>query len=291
MPRLTDQLLPANTAYATDAQQAVIDLRRGAMNGWMPEYNEFLSNKQHVRQPLRCILLTYPKAFDLLPNKDVWIGSLRTLVEKSPIAIEGLNKTLEVEAVDTPIGHSGELHKDPSMVRRTPTDVSFRWNEKDGRPVSRFWELYISLFIRDAQLQSTGITTLITQRPADWLPDYYTFSCLFYEPDVTHTKIVNAWITANLWPQGSGTIDGKFEVGQPGDKLDHDIRFGGFSQVGAGPDAFARSILDGLNMFGANPMTREAFIKAIDVEITSGTNATNGFNAGVKATVDTQYKR
>lgn len=278
--RLSGQVLTPNLSIATGVQQAVINPGlTGGVGGWAMNYEEFLGMKQLVRSRLRAVMMTYPRAFDLAPDPAGLRAMLAGLMERNYLSIDGLNKTLEVDFVDTQAGHAGEMWEDPSFVKRARTQVQYRWNEKEGRPISRFWEYYIVNFIGDPSTQVPAIAQQAS-RAADWLPDMYTFSMCFFDTDASGMHVKDAWLVANMWPHSSGTIDGKTEVGQAGDKHDHDIQFGGVAQVGPGVDALAQGILNGFSLNGANALNRTPFISAVDPSILAApTTLANQINA------------
>lgn len=285
--RLSTQLLTPNQGIATGVQQAVINpAYTGAVGGHGPNYEEYLGMKQLVRSRLRAVELTYPRGFDLLPDPVGMRNMLRGLMERNYLSIDGLNKTLEVDIVDTPAGHAGELWEDPSFVKRARTQVQYRFNEKEGRPVSRFFEYYITQLIGDPATQVPAAAQL-GSRAQDWLPDMYSFAMMFFDTDASGMHVKDAWIVANMFPHSSGTIDGKTEVGQAGDKHDHDIQFGGIAQVGPGVDALAQSVLNGFSLNGANAFNRTPFIASIDPSILA---APSGLSNQIETLVQNQYR-
>lgn len=285
--RLSNQLITPGQSIATGVNQAVINpAYTGGVGGFGFNYEEYLGMKQFVRSRLRAVLLTYPRGFDLLPDPAGLRAMLRGLIERNYLSIDGLQKTIEVDTVDTQAGHAGELWDDASLVKRNRSQVTYRWNEKEGRPVSRFLEYYITQLIGDPATQVPAAAQL-GARAQDWLPDMYSFSALFFDTDSSGMRVKDAWIGANLWPHSSGQIDGKTEVGQAGDKHDHDILLGGIFQVGPGPDGLAQSLLNGFNLNGANAYNRTPFIAAVDPSVLA---TPTGLANQIDALVQQQYR-
>jgi len=103
---------------------------------------------------------------------------------------------------------------------------------------------------------------------------------LFIEPDVTHQKVVKSWLVTNMWPQGTGEIEGRRDLTAAGEPTTLNITFTGISQFGAGVDVFAQQILDSINITGANPSMRPAFVQSIAADVLAA-------NVGYKVGVDT----
>lgn len=103
--------------------------------------------------------------------------------------------------------------------------------------------------------------------PTDWLPDQYTMSVLYFEPDATNKKVLKSWIGTNLFPETSGEIDGGRDLNSPGAKVEHAIMYGGAYQFNLGGNTFAQSVLDLMNFTNANPMLRSSFINEINPNI------------------------
>lgn len=267
MARLKDTIISNGVGWARGSNAPMVDLKYGGQMGFSPQYAEWINNAAGVRRNIICLLLDYPRGFDYLPEKQEWIKTLRQLVEVHPLSITGLNASLTVATTSNPVGGGGQQQLDPTNVTMEPTNVSMRWNEKYGFPISKFWSSYIRLLIMDPETKVAGISTLGANRPGDMLPDMRTFSCAFIEPDVQHNKVIRSWVVSNLFPQSSGEIIGTRDVTADGEVPSIDITFGGIAQFGFGVDVFCQQLLDGIDITGANPLNRPSHIQAIDADV------------------------
>jgi hypothetical protein len=282
MSRIASALLGSGIGPAQNYKNPMLDLTYGGMHGWAPKLDEWVNNQQYIRQNVIPILLEAPTGFKFFPNPDVWISTLRSLMELHSLSITGLNAGLEVEFASTPVGGSGQQQEDPTDVKETPSAVTHRWNEKYGMPVVRFWSQYIRYLLMDANSKFAGITTLAGAKGevTDMLADRRSFSMLYIEPDPTHTQVVKSWIVTNMMPKSSGEITGQHDKTAAGEPVTYDIAFTGIHQTGWGVQDFAQEVLDGMNITGADPYARAAFIKEISADVTASTNT------GYKTSID-----
>jgi len=266
MSRLSNTILQSGTAFNAGVNAPMADPRFGGMFGHMPDLSEWVSNQAYVRRNLICLLVEAPKGFNFLPNKDYWIGTLRSAVELHPISIDGLNRTLEVETAENAVGGGGEMQEDFVDVKRQRSQPVFRIPEKAGMPFAHFFEGWIRNLIMDPDTKYPAIATLGTV-PPDMLPDMYAATMLFFEPDALHSKVLKAWLVTNMWPKSSGEINGRRDLTAAHETVTHDINFTGIAQSGAGVIAFAQKMLDGMKITGANPHLRPAFVDAISADV------------------------
>ena len=281
MARLTNALL-GNTAFGNGSTAPMLDVTYGGQFGWAPDLSQWVSNQAYIRRPLVCILLEAPKFFSLMPNPTVWTQSLKSLFELAPTVIEGMNATMEVEFADHPVGGAGEIQQEVVDSKRTRSDPTFTWIERYGRPIQNFLQQWISYGMMDPETKYAMIGTLGNGKaPSDLLADWFTASCLFYEPDPTHTKVVKSWVTTNMMPKSTGEIIAKRDLNSASELTTLTVNFSALSQYNLGSNAFAQSILDGINLQNANPYLQPSFIQGLSSDVASAT--TEGYAQGIAA--------
>lgn len=278
MSRVAQAILQPGVAYNRGHQSPMIDLQYGGQMGYSNDLTEWVSNQQYIRRNLIPLLIEAPRGFQYLPNPDYWVATLRSLVELHALSIDGLNATLSVETTETPVGGAGQLQSDFTDVKEAVSNPVFNWNEKYGMPISNFLRGWIEQLMMNANTKFAGIATL-GARPADMLADMYTMTMAFIEPDPTHTKVVKSWLVTNMFPKNSGDITGKRDITSAGDKQDYSVEFTGVAQFGLGVDAFSQRLLDGINITGANPTMRPAFVQSIQADILA---TRKGYQNGVE---------
>jgi hypothetical protein len=276
MSRITNTLLDQK-AFGRGANQPMIDLTYGGQFGWAPNLKEWVSNQAYVRRNLVCILLEAPKFFQLMPDPNKWVMVLKSMMELHCRTIEGFNAGLTVELDEHPVGGAGEYQQEITDVKRLRTEPSFTFVEKYGLPIQTFIYNWITYGLMDPDTKYAMAGTLSGQKPEDLLADWYSMSCLFFEPDPTHKKVVKSWVTTNMFPRGTGEIIGKRDLTTASEVLNLTIEFTGISQFGLGTNVFAQKILDTINITNANPNLRPSFIQDISNDVSS---AEEGYKKG-----------
>ena len=242
--RVTDAVLEKNARYATGAP--TINLEYGGQMGFMPRigtigpdgkhYEEWISNQAYIRRNVIPILLTYPKAFDYLPPSPmVWIRTLKAIMERHPIKIDGLKQSLTIETDSHPVGAAGEVQEEYTKISREPSTPSFTWNEKGGQAFIRFWEWYGSYLMMDPD---TGIANAknfisLSDYKGLYTPDFYTFSMMFIEPDALGKCANRVWMCCNMFPKSFPTVEGSRDIKSAGEMTEINMEF---SSLGCPPN-------------------------------------------------------
>ena len=282
MGRFSDTILSPQTSFARGVGAPMLNPIRGGQMGYAPNYTEWVSNQQYIRNNLICIVLEAPTGFLSLPNPEHWVGTLRAIMELHAIRITGLNATLTVETTETPFGAGGNMQEDPTKVSRAASNVSIELNEKYGMPFSNFFSGWIRHLIKDPDSQYATVNTLSgTNRVSDMLADRYSMTCAFIEPDQVHNKVVKAWIGTGMYPKTSGEIIGTRDITSGGEASNYTIAFAGIYQTGLGVNRMCQSLLDAMDITGASPYTMAPFIEEISADL----RATNvGYSSNIADT-------
>lgn len=286
MSRLKDTILDNGRAYSHGKQTPMVDLKNGAQFGYQTDFTQYVSNSAYVKRNLIALLVEAPRGFQDLDDPDRYVAALKALVELHPRTIDGLNSTLTVEFVENAVGGAGEVQQDVGNVTRARSEPAFTWTEKYGKPVSSFLKSWILNLIMDPISKVPGVVTRGTRKPTDLLPDYNSMTVMFIEPDPTHTKVQQAWLCTNMKPNGAGDETGRRDLTAGGESLDISVTFSALTQVGAGVDKFAQSLLDELTLTGSNPNLRPAFVDAIEADVKAGESGyVNQVNNAAKTAV------
>lgn len=267
MSRVTDAIL-GQKAFGRGSNQPMLDAAFGGQMGYAPVLTEWVSNSAYVRKNVICVLLEAPRFFQYMPDPQKWIDTLKSLVELHARSIEGLNAGLTLEWDSHPVGGAGELQDEVIDSKRTRTEPVFTFVEKYGMPIQTFLYNWITYGIMDPDTKFALANTLEGARPDDMLPDQYTASMLFMEPDPSHKRVVKSWVVTNMAPKGTGEIVGKRDLTTAGEISNLTVDFTGIAQFNLGTNVFAQTILDKINMTNANPYLRPSLIEKIapDVE-------------------------
>lgn len=283
MSRLTNALLD-KTAFGGGLQAPALDFTYGGMQGYAPDLTQWVSNQAQIRRNLMCILVEAPAFFQLMPNPDKWVASLRSLVETHAKTIDGLNATLEVETDTHNVGGAGELQDEVTNVTRARTTPSFTFVEKYGMPIGTFLHNWIDYGLMNPDTKYASAGTLPGIRPADMLADWYSMTCLFIEPDPTFNFAVKSWLVTNMYPKSTGEIIGKKDLTAASEITTLSVDFTGIAQYGLGVNIVAQRLLAALNISNANPYLRPAFLQDLGADVK---NTPEGFSVNTNRLAQT----
>jgi len=266
MSRVTDALL-AQKAFGRGSNQPMLDPTFGGQMGYAPNLGEWVSNASYVRKNLIVVLLESPKFFQLMPEPQKWTDTLKSLVELHARSVNGLNAGLELSFDENPIGGAGEIQHEVVDSKRAQTVPVFEFVEKYGMPIQTFLYNWITYGIMDPDTKFALSNTLASGGPEDMLPDQYTASMLFMEPDPQHKRVVKSWVVTNMMPKGTGEIIGKRDLTSPGEMSTLSVEFTGIAQFNLGTNLFAQTILNNMNMTNANPYLRPSVIDKVGATV------------------------
>lgn len=271
MSRLAGTILE-NRAFNQYGSAPMTDPAKGGQFGFTPDFKSYVSSAAYVRRNIIAILVDAPRGFQDLENPEIWVATLKNLIELAPKSIEGLKGTLTVEHIENPFGGAGEVQQDISNVTRERSAPSFTWTEKYGKGVAAFLNGWVLNLIMDPESKYPRVVHNGT-KPVDLLPDYTGMTVLFFEPDPTATKIVTAWLSTNMRPTGQvAELTGRRDLNAAGEGIEYPVEFTALTQMGVGVNRFAQEMLDLMTLTGANPNLQEAFVSAIDADVKAGEN-------------------
>lgn len=282
MSRINNVFLPQGVAYAKGATNSMVDLRNGGQNGYTPDLTSWMSNQAYVRRNLICLLVESPTAFQNLDQPDYWVGTLRSLVELQALSITGLNMEWTIETSDAnPVGGGGQVQEEFTNVTVQRSNPTFRWNERYGLAIYNFLTGWVRYCMMDPESKVASVNTIPGNAVPDMLADRYAATMAFIEPDPTHTKVNKAWLCTNMYPKNSigGSLGGQRELTQGGEIGTLDVEFACLAQQGSGVIAFCQQLLNSINITNANPYNRQAFVQAINADVT---RQSQGYSNGIE---------
>nr|DAN63090.1 MAG TPA: virion structural protein [Caudoviricetes sp.]DAO09253.1 MAG TPA: virion structural protein [Caudoviricetes sp.] len=291
MARLKGTLIANGNAYSNMSFAPTVDLRLGGQNGFIPDYRTYLSNSAYVQRNVIPFLIEYPRGFNHLPNPEIWIGTLKSLVETQALTIEGLNGKVNVSYTENAIGSSGEMQEDFTQVTRERSTPSFTWVERQGRPVHLFFNGWIFYLIGHPDTQTPMINALPqnADKYFDFLPDFNSMSVLFVEPDPFQRRVIEAWLCVNMMPKTSGDLNGKRDLASAMSDRKVTIDFTAMTMMSLGVNQFGQWLLNQLNYVGLNPHTRRSAIETISANITGARHEESASGTVNGGTTDAFY--
>ena len=284
MGNLASKHLADNTAHnqGVSSNAPMLDLREGGHFGYMVKPKEYVSAASYIPSNIVCLLVEAPRGFQALSHPDERVATLKALVEEQARTITGLSSTLSVEMSEVPVGGAGEVHQDLVNVTRARSTPSYTWPEKLGRPINIFMEDWIEQL---GMMPETKIPSIVTntdnQRdvvPEDFLPDFRTMTCLFFEPDPSFKRVVKAWLCVNMFPMSAGDNTGQRDLTSSPSTIEHTIEFSATTFVGKSVIEFAQEMLDTLSLSGVNPNIREIYPNSISPDVAK---SDDGYQGGI----------
>lgn len=266
MARLTDAIL-GQKSTGRNSNSPMLDLTHGGQHGYAPDLSAWVSNQAYVRRNIVPVLLEAPRFLQLMPEPDKSVQILKSLVELHPRSIDGLNAGLRVDFDDHPVGGGGEIQEEVVNVTRERSVPVFTYIEKYGLPIQNFMSMWIKYAMMDEDTKYALIGTLTGEKPDDMLADWSSMTCLFYEPDPTHRKVIKSWVITNMMPKSNGEVTGKRDLVSPSELQTLTIEWTGIGQYGLGTNVFAQRILDSISLNNANPYQKAAFIQDITADV------------------------
>jgi len=217
-----------------------IDIRNGGQWGLLPviggidndtPIHEWMHNQRYQRRDIIPIVLSVPRGFDLLPNKDSWKQAVKAMMEVHAKTIKGLDSSLTVTNAETDLGMSGAKFREATQVVRASSSVSISLEEKAGIPFEILLDVWIRYFIEDPDLGAPLITRIAAEGslPFALTPDYKTMTVLFIEPDEMFRKPVHAWLVSNLYPDKNPGITGEKDKTTARSFKNIELDMGGFA--------------------------------------------------------------
>lgn len=264
--RYSDAILN-NRGYAAYETVPVLNLSRGGQFGPMTDIKGYVSSSAYVAKPLIAVLLAAPLGFNDLDSPELYIRTLKSMVELQAKSIEGLNATLTVEFQSNAFGGGGEVQEDISNVTRAQSTPTFVWTERQGKPVRALLANWITGIMMDPITKYPTVISNGRSSPSDLLPDYTGMTVLFYEPDPVHKKVLEAWLCTNMMPKTSGEITGSRDMTAGGQGRDYTVEFTAITQHGYGPKRLAQKILDRYNLGGMNPNLQQPLLDDITADV------------------------
>jgi len=241
-----------------------LNLKYGSQQGYMPvlgarmpdgkTYGEWINNAAYLSRNLIPYVLEVPKFFEFFDNPQDWTETFISIFEVHPEVIDGLDATLTVEKDQHNIGGGGQVQHEITNVKRPEAAVKYTLREKDGKPINRFLDMYIRYGIMDPDVKKPLVTLLPKfKRGILYTPDYYTFSTLFVEPDITQTRVVEAYLVINQSPNTAGTVTSKRDLSTGAEMVTYDIETGGILVYTQAVRELGQLMLDRTSALSINP--------------------------------------
>ena len=250
-----------------EKRAGIINPNQGAQNGLLLQPDQWASMTNYVRQPILSFLISPPALLKYLPNPTYQYAALKSMIEVQPQKIDGLKSSVTWDFEGPAVGHSGEKMEAVVKANREVSAPNFEWAEKVNQTFTRYWTDYGQQLLMHPDTQRPGIISsqsyINDGSPIILAPDQ-GFVALFIEPDNTLTRVVNAWLCANMQPRAAGEIIGRRETGGGGEVITVPIEFTAWTMCNEPVVNLAAQILDSLRLQDFRPVSVKPFENKID---------------------------
>lgn len=243
-------------------------LIHGGFNGYAVPWTAWVHNAMYTSRPMLTFLLQAPLAFKLLPDSQRYISTLRSLVETIRHRVDGINLRLDVQTdTSQKVGRAGQTFEVFLNTTVTESNVSMSWWERPGLPVYNFFQFWIRTLMADPETGYAAISTYAGTEAYDGLPDMYTMSMLFVEPDVTHRYCVKAVVGVNMFPKTTGDNEMRYDADNVSQVQEVTIEFSGFYHNTTGTRALGQRMLSSISLVNANVYRSAPAVSEIDAMV------------------------
>jgi len=242
-------------------------------------YEEWVSNDAHVSRNVIPILLTYPKFFNYMPNKDLLIKTYKAIMEEHALTITGFNSGLELETGDNILGPN-LTSKVVTKVNIAETALNMTFRERTNKTFTKFFDMFIRYGIMDPHSLKPLVSKYITnfeEVERAYLSDMYSCTMLFIEPDITQKAVVDAWLVFNMFPLKTGDRTGKRDISAAGETVELSIDFNSPTLNTPAVLTLASAVLDSLTVLNKIP-DLEMILPVSGVDSTLSSLEDTGFN-------------
>lgn len=268
MATLKDRLLDSSNAFVSNtARTPVVNPFVGAQNGPLLNIGRYVNNAAYISRNVICRVVEYPRWVSYMSDPAVFRKAIKTFFEVQT-KIDGLQKGLNVEFNEQEIGAAGHRQFDITKTTITQSDLTHTMQDKYGLPYQNLMSIWIRYGMMDPEAQ-IPLITMLSSTVTDMLPDMYSATVLYFEPDPRFQTVQKAWLMTNMAPRNNGQDEGRRDLTAPGQPLELAIPFTGLQDTSLGVMEFAQAELDKMNREGLNPMTRKAFRASIDADVTA----------------------
>jgi hypothetical protein len=278
MERLQDTIL-GNKGFAKGIEAPMTNLVHGGQFGHAPNPGQYINNGAYVRTNTIAILLEAPRVFQHLPDPQVWIENLKNFIELHSRTIDGLQWGLTVDSAEQAFGGGQEMQSTPTNVTRARSEPTHVMDEKYGIPGWHLFDGWIRNGIMDPETKFSALVADGANSPADMLPDFYSMTVLYIEPDPTFKYAVKAWLITNMYPKELTSYEGRKDQTSAYEPIELSVPFTGIQQVGKGVNALANRKLKEMVTGGMDPNRAPAFISKVDSDVKAGNG---GYEAALK---------
>ncbi len=262
MALIKDRILSGN--YTDLSTTPMVNALDGGQQGAMLQLGKYVLNAGYVKRQTICRVVEFPLWVEYMEDPSIWRKAIKTFFEVHT-QISGLTKGLQAEFTEQQLGATNAIQHDLARVTEEQSEVTHTTPDKYGKVYQNLFSTWMRYGMMDPE---TGIAliTVINDSVPDMLPDLYTCTVMYFEPDPTHRFIQDAYLITGMAPRSNGPDEARKDLSAPGELNELAITFTGAQQTSLGAKNFALEILQSMNLGALNPSTRKAFITEVSAD-------------------------
>lgn len=281
-------ILHESTATINGNGAPVLDIRGRGQQGALRRPADAASSSRYAKQHLIVALIDVPELLTKLPNSDILIETIRSLLEERATSITGFDSGITWSYEETVESHNGEMRETVTDAKRNRTVPSFEWPEVGHGAIQKLWEYVGTKILMDPETGKPGIITepTYTKAPIPILDATQGFTLLAYEPTPSMDGIVHAWLVTDMKQKSAGEVTGSRVTGQALEAPTVPIEFTGMTDRGNAVKEMALAHLKSINKGGYDSLSVSAYATGVDGNVSGATNAgyVNGVNSNTVPT-------
>lgn len=261
-------ILTSGDAYSRLDSGPMINLSNPGSLGPQADNEFYLSSQPYMRQRVIPVVYAAPTGFEALDNQRAYIEALNSIMTTRTRTIEGLVKTVEVEYAQSQFGAAGENMNSWARTSRAPSDIVHTLPEFYGKPVNRFFQMWIDYFLGQADSQRPLVTTL-DGGPGinDLLDDVVGLTMLYIEPEPLYRYALEAWLVTGMKPRTAGEVVGNYDKLTPLEETVYSIGFAGTTLHSQHAKTLADQWLQDHLLVGTSPTLQPTGFTDVDAAV------------------------
>lgn len=262
MANIRDRILSGN--FANNSTTPMVNAMEGGQNGPSLNLGKYVNNAAYVKRNVIARVVEFPRWVEYMEEPAIWRKAIKTFFEVHT-QISGLNKGLQAEFTEQQLGSTNHVQYDLARVTEEQSEVTHSTPDKYGKVYQHLFSTWLRYGMQDPETR-LPLISVINDTVPDLLPDMYSATVLYFEPDPTHRHIQDAYLITNMAPRSNGPDEARKDLSAGGELNELAIAFTGLQQTNLGVKQFAKEVLDTMNLGSMNPDTRKAFISEVSAD-------------------------
>lgn len=267
---IQDRLISPNQGIHMGGTQNIVNPFTSGQQGPVGQVGKYVTNASRLRRGVIPRVMEFPHWVEYMPNPQIWRMAIKSFIEVHT-TMSGLDKGLTAEYVETQQGRNNRIQYEAGNVVEAQSSINHTTVDKHGKVYQNMLTAWLRYGVCDTETGHPGIAAINPNVP-DHLPDMYSMTTLYLEPDAFLRKVVNAFWETNMAPRTNGPDIGDRDPNQGPQTNELSIDFTSQQDTTWGVMQLAQRELERMKLHGLRPMERKAYMDSVkaDVDATPG---------------------